>query len=60
MARRCGVSAETPHVDPIDVRAIGPGGGESVVGHLDRPQNRPLVEAAADSTRVARLRAGTP
>jgi hypothetical protein len=27
MARRCGVSAETPHVDPIDVRAIGPGEG---------------------------------
>jgi hypothetical protein len=28
--------------------------------HLDRPWIRPLVEAAADSTRVSRLRAGTP
>jgi hypothetical protein len=27
---------------------------------LDRPQIGPLVEAAADSTLVARLRAGTP
>jgi hypothetical protein len=27
---------------------------------LDRPRIGPLVEAAADSTRVARLRAGTP
>jgi hypothetical protein len=27
---------------------------------LDRPRNGPLVEAVADSTRVARLRAGTP
>jgi hypothetical protein len=27
---------------------------------LDHPRIGPLVEAAADSTRVARLRAGTP
>jgi hypothetical protein len=27
---------------------------------LDRPQIGPLVQAAANSTRVARLRAGTP
>jgi hypothetical protein len=31
-----------------------------VVCCLDRPWVGPLVEAAADSTRVARLRAGTP
>jgi hypothetical protein len=30
------------------------------VCRLDRPQNGSLVEAAADSARVARLRAGTP
>jgi hypothetical protein len=31
-----------------------------VVCHLDRPRVGPLVEAAADSTQVARLRVGTP
>jgi hypothetical protein len=30
------------------------------VCHLDHPQVGPLLEATADSTRVARLRAGTP
>jgi hypothetical protein len=35
-------------------------GGESVVGRLDHPRYGPLVEAATDSTRVARLDASTP
>jgi hypothetical protein len=30
------------------------------VCRLERPRVGPLVEAASDSTRVARLRAGTP
>jgi hypothetical protein len=30
------------------------------VCHLDHPRNGPLVEAAADSARVVRLRVGTP
>jgi hypothetical protein len=34
-------------------------GGELVVGRLDYPRYGPLVEAAADSTRVARLHVST-
>jgi hypothetical protein len=60
MARRRGVSVETPHVSSCRCSCRRSRGGESVVGRLDRPRNGPLVEAAADSTRVARLRAGTP
>jgi hypothetical protein len=59
MARRRGVSAKTPHASSYRCSCHRSRGGESVVGRLDRPQNEPLVEAATDSTRVARLRAGT-
>jgi hypothetical protein len=58
MAQRQGVSAETPHVSSC--RCHQSRGGESVLGCLDRPQNRSLVEAATDSIRVARLQADTP
>jgi hypothetical protein len=60
MARRCGVSVETIHVSSCRCSCRPSRGGESVVGRLYRPRNGSLVEAAADSTRVARLRAGTP
>jgi hypothetical protein len=60
MARSNGVSAETPHVSSYRCSCRRSRGGESVVGCLDHPQNDPLVEATSDSTRVARLRAGTP
>jgi hypothetical protein len=60
MAQRREVSAETPHMSSYRCSCRRSRGGESVVGCLDRPRDEPLVEAVADSTRVARLRAGTP
>jgi hypothetical protein len=54
------VSVETSHVSSCRCLCRWSRGGESVLGRLDRPRNGPLVEADADSTRVARLRAGTP
>jgi hypothetical protein len=60
MAQRHGVSTKTPHVSSCRCSCRRTRGGESVVGHLDRPRNRPLVEVAADSTWVAQLRTGTP
>jgi hypothetical protein len=60
MAQRYGVSVETPHMPSCKCLCHWSRGGVSVVGHLDRPRNGPLVEATADSTRVARLRAGMP
>jgi hypothetical protein len=60
MARRRGVSAETPHVSSCRCSCRQSRGGESVVGRLDRPCNGPLVEATADSTQMAQHRAGAP
>jgi hypothetical protein len=60
MARRRGVSAETPHVSSCRCLCRRSRGEELVVSRLDRPLNGPLVEATADSIRVAPLRAGTP
>jgi hypothetical protein len=60
MALRHGVSADTPHVSSCCRSWCRSLGGESVTCRLDRPRIRPLVEAIADSTRVARLRAGMP
>jgi hypothetical protein len=59
MARRRGVSAETPHVSSCRCSRCRSRGGESVLGRLDHPRNGILVEVAADSIRVARFRAGT-
>jgi hypothetical protein len=58
MAQRHGVSVETLHVSSCRRSCLRSRGGESIAGHLDRPRNGPLVEAVADSTRVARVRAG--
>jgi hypothetical protein len=60
MARRQGVSVETLHASSCRCSCHQSRGGESVVGRLDHPQNGPLVEAVADSIRVARLHAGIP
>jgi hypothetical protein len=60
MAQRRGVSAETPHVSSHRCSCHQSQGGESVLGRLHHPWNGLLVEAAADSICVARLRAGTP
>jgi hypothetical protein len=60
MARRRGLSVETPHASSCRCSFCRSRGGESVVGRLDRPRKGPLVEAAADSTQVVRLRSGTP
>jgi hypothetical protein len=60
MTQRRGVSAKTLHVSSYCCSCHRSRGGESVVGRLDCPQNEPLVEAATDSNRVARLRVGTP
>jgi hypothetical protein len=53
MVRRRGVSVETPHVSSCRCSCRRSRGGELVAGRLDRPRNGPLVEATADSTRVA-------
>jgi hypothetical protein len=60
MARRRGVSAETPHISSFRWSCRRSWGGESILGHLDHPRNGLLVEAAADSIWVVQLRAGTP
>jgi hypothetical protein len=60
MALRRGVSADTPHVSSCHRSWCRSRGGESLMCRLDRPRIGPLVEAAADSIRVARLRAETP
>jgi hypothetical protein len=60
MARRRGVSAETPHVSSCRCLRRRFRGEELVLGCVDRPRNGLLVEAAADSIRVARLRTDTP
>jgi hypothetical protein len=56
MARRRGVSAETPHTSSCRCSCHRSRGGESILGRLDHPRNGLLVEAAADSIHVARLR----
>jgi hypothetical protein len=59
MTQRREASAETLYVSSCRCSCHRFRGGESVVGRLDRPRNRPLVEAAADSTLVVRLNAST-
>jgi hypothetical protein len=60
MTQRRGVSAETPHASSCQCSRHRSWGGESVPGHLKRPQNGLFVEAATYSICVARLRAGAP
>jgi hypothetical protein len=60
MARRRGVSVETPYASSCQCSCRRSRGGESIAGRLNCPQNGSLVEAAADSTWVARLYAGMP
>jgi hypothetical protein len=60
MARRRGVSMETPHAFSCRCLRRQSWGGESVLGRLDRPWNGLLDEAATDSIHVARLHDGIP